>query len=130
MTSTEGGSRLAETPHPVDIGRMAAEMIAAATGAATERTIGAMLQRLDDGAATMGRIEGSLARMDQRWERAMERMEQIHRELGAQSVRLANLEKAAEARRQDFRSAWTPVVALLALLGDAVQFFWPHRSAG
>ena len=114
----------ASTP---DATHLAAAVAAAAVGASTERTIGAMLQRLDDGSKTMGRIEGTIDRLDGKIERALERLENVTREIGSQGARIATLEKAADKRNQTWRSAWTPLVALLALAVSIVQ--WLQRRA-
>lgn len=86
-----------------------------------------MLQRLDDGSKTMGRIEGTIDRLDGKIERALERLENVTREVGSQGSRITALERAADKRTQTWRSAWTPIVALLALAADIVQ--WLQRRA-
>lgn len=99
---------------------VAAAVAASATGAATERIIGAMLQRLDDGAAVMGGINAKLDRLDARLERIYERQDEIGRGLAAQEVRIATVEQALRDRRMDWRSAWAPIVAALAWVGSTI----------
>lgn len=113
-------------------GSSAAEIAAAVTGAAWERTIGSMLAQLTELAR---RLDRSDADHKQQSNTILEKLDEgtkmfttILQTLSNHEVRLHDLEKKEESRRTDWRAAWGPIIQVLGWIGAALIGLYAGRG--